>query len=69
MRVSFEPLSAKQQMVKIGLVFVVMTPVMLVAVFGRQGLMGQHFGAMCEISIIASAGISLTSRTWSRKIK
>jgi hypothetical protein len=56
-------------MVKIGLVFVVMTPVMLVAVFGRQGLMGQHFGAMCEISIIASAGISLTSRTWSRKIK
>jgi hypothetical protein len=65
----FEPLSAKQQMVKIGLVCVVLTPMMLVAVFWRHGFMGQHFGAMCNITIIASLGISLSSRTWIQKIK
>jgi hypothetical protein len=67
MTVSFEPLSAKQQLVRIALVFIPMVPMALIAAFWRNSLVAQHFGAVCDMSIIASASISVFSRVWVRK--
>jgi len=69
MKAPFEPLSAKQQLVKMALVFLPMVPMGLIAAFWRNSSMAQHFGAVCEMSIIVSAFVSVFSRTWIRKIK
>jgi hypothetical protein len=64
MTASFEPLNAKQQLVKTALVFIVMAPMLLIAAFWRHSLIAQHFGAVCDISIIACAAMSISSRHW-----
>ena len=64
-----EPLTTKQQMIKVALGCVFLTPMLLVAVFCRNHLMEQHFGAITTITIIASSIVPLSSRTWIRKIK
>jgi len=69
MTASFEPLTAKQQGAKIALVFPLMVPMVLIATFGRHSLMGQHFGAVCDITLLAALAISVSSRVWIRKIK
>jgi hypothetical protein len=69
MRALFEPMSAKQQMSKIGLGFVVLTPMMLIAAFWRHSYMAQHFGAVTTLSMIAVTSLSVSSRSWLQKIK
>jgi hypothetical protein len=69
MTTSFEPLSAKQQVVKIALVGMLLTPIMLIALFWRDGLFGQHFGAVATITILATSIVPVSSRTWIQRIK
>jgi hypothetical protein len=66
---TFQPLNAKQQLVRIALACIVLTPMLLIAVFWRQSLMAQHFGAVCELTIIACAAVSIFSGKRIRKIK
>jgi hypothetical protein len=69
MTTSFEPLTAKQQLVKLALCGIVMVPMSLIAAFGRHSLMGQHFGVVCYTTVLASLAISVSSRMWIQKIK
>jgi hypothetical protein len=64
-----EPLTVKQEMVKIALGCVLLMPMMLAAVFCRDSLIGKHFGAVTTITIIAGSIVPVSSRTWIRKIK
>jgi hypothetical protein len=68
MRAFHEPLTAKQQLAKIGLGCLLLMPMMSVAVFCRNNFMGQHFGAITTITIIAISIVPISSRTWIRKI-
>ena len=69
MTASLHPLTAKQQVLKIALLCVLLMPMLLIALFFRSSYLGQHFGALGFGTVMASLFVNISVRTWIPKVK
>jgi len=69
MNATFEPLTIKQQVVKLGILFALLLPMTIIALFLRRSEVANHFSLVSMATIIAVACFSLSSRKWIQRIK
>ena len=69
MTASRHSLTAKQQVLQIALLCVLLMPMVLIALFFRNSYLGQHFGALAFGTVMASLLVNISVRTWIPKVK